>query len=112
MIHTAKVLKHTDVDHSMTNTEMQRNESMKRKKNPIKAIRSLVGRNQSIKTESLKPSLDEKPFASLRVQIINANDLVSKDRNGFSDPLVMLLITMCLFIYLFIIGSLTLIMVY
>lgn len=59
-----------------------------KKKNPIRVIRSLVSRQNSVKPESFKPFPDEIPFASLRVQVISANDLASKDRNGLSDPFV------------------------
>ncbi|TIC11746.1 hypothetical protein E3Q14_02147 [Wallemia mellicola] len=59
-----------------------------KKKNPIRVIRSLVSRQNSVKPESFKPLPDEIPFASLRVQVINAKDLASKDRNGLSDPFV------------------------
>ncbi|KAJ7070019.1 phosphatidylserine decarboxylase-domain-containing protein [Mycena amicta] len=45
------------------------------------------GRNGT-NTNSLSPRPGEQPIVYLRLQVVGANDLLAKDRNGFSDPFV------------------------
>jgi phosphatidylserine decarboxylase len=61
---------------------------------PTKAFKAIKTRlplkvsSSSTKSNSFAPNPGELPLVTLRVQILGASNLLSKDRNGFSDPYV------------------------
>ena len=45
-------------------------------------VKKFPGRNNN----SNSPKVGEEAYVILRVQIIGCNDLLAKDKNGYSDP--------------------------
>ena len=61
---------------------------------PRKAFKALKTKlplrvsSSSKKSNIFAPNPGELPLVTLRIQILEASDLLAKDRNGFSDPYV------------------------
>lgn len=62
---------------------------------PGKALKALKTKlplkvsSSSKRSNVFEPNPGELPLVALRIRIIGANDLLAKDRNGFSDPYVL-----------------------
>ena len=61
---------------------------------PSKAFKALKTKlplkvsSSSKQSNAFAPNPGELPLVTLRIQILEASDLLAKDRNGFSDPYV------------------------
>lgn len=63
-------------------------------KKALKAIKTKlplrVPTSSSKQANAFAPNPGELPLVTLRVQIIGASNLLAKDRNGYSDPYVLI----------------------